>query len=350
MSASALVSQTILENSYKYGLSPLNEQTFTSDKKTYLFGHPIAHSLSPLLQNTIYKTLGLPLTYTLHESLDRDGYFPLLKSDTCIGSGVTMPHKVTMMPYVDDVTPEGRKVGAINTIFVRLDPTTKERRYIGTNTDIIGITASFLINTPEIAAAARGKPAMVIGGGGACRSAIYALAVNLGASKIYLNNRLETEADTIIADMIRVNLGTEIIYVETVEMAETLESPALIVGTIPNFPPKAPEEIQARAVTKHFVERKEKGAILEMCYHPIITELYQLFEDGGWKVIPGSEAMIYQGVAQAILWLERGVGGLEKTGDDAKFLEGVENAKKAVTEKVVEQEALRAKAKAEAGK
>lgn len=57
---------------------------------TYLFGHPIAHSWSPLLHNTLYKQGGLPWTYELFESTDVQAFLGLLRDPRCMGSSVTM--------------------------------------------------------------------------------------------------------------------------------------------------------------------------------------------------------------------------------------------------------------------
>jgi quinate dehydrogenase len=95
-----------------------------------------------------------------------------------------MPHKVAILKHLDGLTPEGRDVGAVNTLFLREDPATGRRLFMGTNTDVIGIRESFLRNAaPE---SFQNRPALVIGGGGAARSAVYALKTWLNVGTIYL--------------------------------------------------------------------------------------------------------------------------------------------------------------------
>ena len=60
-----------------------------------------------------------------------------------------MPHKISIIPYLDELTDQGREVGACNTIFLRSGPN-GERRYIGTNTDVVGIREAFAQNVPGI--------------------------------------------------------------------------------------------------------------------------------------------------------------------------------------------------------
>jgi quinate dehydrogenase len=94
-----------------------------------------------------------------------------------------MPHKVAILKHLDGLTDEGKDVGAVNTLFIREDSTGK-RLFMGTNTDVIGIRESFLRNAkPE---SFQNRPALVIGGGGAARSAVYALRKWMKVGTIYL--------------------------------------------------------------------------------------------------------------------------------------------------------------------
>jgi len=303
---------TTLDQSYLFGESPRKVVDTDKPLKTYLFGYPIAHSLAPTLHNAVFQSLSKPWTYSLYESMDRESFLNLLHADDCIGSAVTMPHKITIIPHVDDLTEEARLIQAVNTIFIRTDSATGKKKYIGTNTDTIGIREAFAQNIPESLEAGQGKPGMVLGGGGACRSAIYALWKWGGAPVIYLVNRVAHEVETIIQSFEKFPEFTcKLVHVSTVEQAEELERPVLIVGTVPDFVPREPGEIMARKITQVMLDKlardqNGKGYVLEMCYHPkIITGLYDICEKAGSRVVPGTEAMIHQGIAQDILWMEK---------------------------------------------
>ncbi|SPJ80038.1 related to quinate 5-dehydrogenase [Fusarium torulosum] len=275
-------------------------------RHAYLFGYPLKHSLAPLLHSTIFKNLNAPWSYNLIESIDKNDFIPKLKASDCIGAAVTMPHKVAWINECDEVTEEGHAIGAINTVYIRPDPVTGEKRYIGTNTDCIGVRESFLQEFPDVLEHSAGKPTLVIGGGGACRSAVYALHKWLGASEIYLVNRIKGEADAVIESFSGIQDGPRLIFVASLEEAEKMQTPVLIVGTVPDFPPSTQGEIVAGDIVRELIQRKEKGYVLEMCYHPnIFTSFYRLAEDNGWKVIPGTVAMVHQGIAQEVLWMER---------------------------------------------
>jgi quinate dehydrogenase len=218
------------------------------------------------------------------------------------GSAVTMPHKVAILPHLDSLTPEGRDCGAVNTIVIRKDPATGKRNYVGTNTDVIGIRESFYQNIPNPDAVFHNRPGMVIGGGGAARSAVYALRRMMQCKPVYLVNREKSEVDAVIEECKAKGFGQNLIHVETLEEAEKLAGPGAIVSCVPDFPPKTEKEHQARNVLNCMLAKEHKGAILEMCYHPSPwTEIGGLSESSGWQVILGTEAMIYQGLEQVSL-------------------------------------------------
>ncbi|KAI2463021.1 NAD(P)-binding protein [Annulohypoxylon bovei var. microspora] len=294
----------ILESSYQYGTSALDQSSRSQQLRTFLFGYPLHNSLAPLLHAKFFEGLSLPWTYTPMETQDASKFIPSLKAADIIGCAVTMPYKVSMMSVVDEVTAEGKIIGAINTVFIRRAHDGSPR-YIGTNTDCIGVRECFLQNFPDVLEHSTGKPGLVIGGGGACRSAIYALWKWLGTSKIYLVNRLESEVTDVIQSLRTAGFDGELIHVSSVEMAETLEAPVLVVGTVPDFPPREEGEITARNIITTFLSKEIKGYVLEMCYHPKPkTEFFDIATAAGWKVLYGTEPMIYQGVAQQVLWTE----------------------------------------------
>jgi quinate dehydrogenase len=187
---------------------------------------------------------------------------------TRLGAAVTMPHKVAILQHLDKITPEGESVGAVNTLFLREDPETGKRVFWGTNTDVIGVRDSFVYNVDDPDTCYHGRPAIVVGGGGAARSAVYALRTWMKASKIYLVNRDRNEVQAVIDECKARGYGDSLVDVSTVEQAEQLEGVGAIVACVPDFAPKTAEEKEARAVLECFLNKPHKGAVLEMCYHP----------------------------------------------------------------------------------
>jgi quinate dehydrogenase len=262
------------------------------ERVAYLVGFPIAHSLSPLLHRTIYSSIGKPWGQNLYETRDLNEFLAHMRKDEkFLGSSVTMPYKVAIIPHLDELTPEGEAIGAINTLFIRNDESGR-RKYCGTNTDCIGIREAFLQNVSD-SSVYRGKPALVVGGGGTARAAVYALQNYLGCSPIYMVNRDESEVKAVIDECNARGFGEDIIHVSTIAQAEQLRAPGAIVSAVPDFAPVSEGEKIARQVLGVFLRTQEKGALLEMCYHPSPkTEIAGLATNLGWQVIIGTEAMV----------------------------------------------------------
>ena len=205
-----------------------------------------------------------------------------------------MPNKVAIIPHLDELTPECRDVGACNTIYLRTGPA-GERLYCGANTDVVGIRDSFYRNVDEAVFADR--PALVIGGGGAARSAIYALRRFMRVREIYIVNRDDAEVDAVLEECRAKGFGEGLRRVNTVEEAQRVEAPGAVVSCVPDFAPKTEAEKRTRKIIEVILGKEEKGAVLEMCYNPSpFTQLGALSERLGWKVILGSEAMLWQGL------------------------------------------------------
>jgi len=275
--------------------------TSSLDRVAYLVGNPIAHSKSPSMHHAIYSTLGKRWGQVLCETADLDGFLRYLKSDSkCMGSGVTMPFKVAVIPHLDELTDEGRAIGAVNTIFPKT-ASNGSQIYCGTNTDCLGIRDAFFTNVEG--SPYRGKPGLVVGGGGTCRAAVYTLQRFMGCSPIYIINRDAAEVEAVLNECRARGVGENLIYVSSVEQASKLQPPGAIVSAVPDFAPVTESEKTVRDILRTFFGGGEKGALLEMCYHPSPdTGVTRLALESQWQVIGGIEAMIGQGLAQASLW------------------------------------------------
>ncbi|KAK4229234.1 hypothetical protein QBC38DRAFT_119210 [Podospora fimiseda] len=290
------------------------------DKHGFLFGKKLAASMSPLLHSTVYKGLGLDWEQLRLDSDDMDLFLRLIKHPKFYGASVTMPNKVSIIPHLDQLTPECLAIGACNTLFIRHDPSDGRRLFCGANTDVIGVRESFVQNISD-PSLYENRPAMVIGGGGAARSAVYALHKFLGATQIYLVNRDKTEVEAVINECLLKGYGDKLVYLESVKQAEGLkEGLGAIVACIPDLEPVTEEEKTVRRIIEVMLS-KGRGAMLEMCYNPCpFTALGRLAEKKGWKVILGTEAMVWQGIEQDKYWT--GLGGEELPVEEVKKVIG----------------------------
>lgn len=279
------------------------------DRVSYLFGSPIAMSMSPHIHYTVFEGLGLNWAYFLHESRSIPSFLELTKQPKFFGSAVTMPHKVDIIPYLDELTPEGKAVGAVNTIFLK-EGSDGQRKLVGTNTDTIGVREALRQNvSSEEYASWKGRPGLIIGGGGTSRAAVYTLKQFIGCSSVYFINRDPSEVAAVIAECTKAGFGDNLIHVRDEAHAKTLEKPAVIVSAVPNYPPVTEAEIEARKCVEVMLSNPAKGAsLLEMCYAPTIdTMITRLATSHGWQVIPGTEAMIWQGLEQDMFWTGKSI-------------------------------------------
>ncbi|QUC22936.1 uncharacterized protein UV8b_07177 [Ustilaginoidea virens] len=267
----------------------------------YLFGQKITHSLSPFLHQLVYEELGLQWAQLRLDSADMAHFLELVQHPSFYGASVTMPNKVALLAHLDEATDECRDVGACNTLFLR--ERGGKRLLCGANTDVLGVRGSFQHNVADPARVLHDRPALVVGAGGAARSAVYALRKWLRATDIYLVNRDAAEVRAVIAECAARGYGHRLRHVATVAEARAAQGPGAVVACVPDLEPRTEAERRARLVTEVLLGKDHKGAMLDMCYTPSpLTRLGALAERQGWQVILGTEAMIWQGLEQDSYW------------------------------------------------
>ena len=162
-------------------LQPSNLQTF----KLGLLGYPLSHSLSPQLHTAALASCGLDGGYSLFPipPEDKQGLQDLLnrlRKNELHGLNVTIPHKQTVVEFLDELTPTAQAIGAVNTIYLRED------KLIGDNTDAAGFITNlnkFLSNHQSSIVNRQSKienrkSSLVLGAGGSARAIVYALLTN----------------------------------------------------------------------------------------------------------------------------------------------------------------------------
>lgn len=295
----------ILQQSYRYGNSPLKPSSLSAPYNVYLFGGNISRSLSPLLHAILFRSMDASWEFHRVQTTKSSDFQSKLAATDSIGASITMPNKVTFGPLLDDLTDDARVIGAVNTAFIRYSSIGR-RRYIGTNTDCVGIREAILQHDRAAMSIAKGKPAMVIGGGGAARSAIYALWKCFSPSEIYITNRLESEVDEVIKHFTKAMPGVKLRYIADVVAAERLPAPTIAISTVPDNPPSEPGEMLCWKITKTVLAKEKKGLFVDMCYMPSPeTRMLTTAREAGWKTIAGTEVLVRVCVAQQILWLEK---------------------------------------------
>jgi shikimate dehydrogenase len=168
-------------------------------KITGLFGWPVEHSLSPWMHNAGFTRLGLDYRYAafpVRPELLKDAVNGI-RGMGLAGVNVTVPHKERVMEFLDEIDPEARFIGAVNTVVNR------EGRLTGCNTDGRG----FMRSLEEAGVSAAGRKILIIGAGGASRAVGYYLAKEASALSIFDIDRPKLKK--LVMDLKSVNAGVK---------------------------------------------------------------------------------------------------------------------------------------------
>ena len=273
-------------------------------KRFFLFGEPIAQSMSPKLHNTGFEVLQLPHVYELLETAKVDeSVKATITSPDFGGASVTIPLKLQVIPLLDQLSPAAEAIGAVNTIAPRLINGGDSRKILfGDNTDWLGI---YNVISPHLPLGSV-QGALVIGAGGTARAAIFALH-KLGAKPIYLCNRTRSKAEAL----------QQTFSYAGVEVLGDLRMQSwprdgvglnVIVSTIPASSIVTADDVDGGLYVPSTVFGDAGGVVVDMAYRPAQTPLLKLAEKtagANWKTVPGLEVLLEQGYAQFELWTSR---------------------------------------------
>lgn len=260
-------------------------------QKYALIGYPLGHSLSTFIHKAGFKSLGLDSTYDILETppdslVDRIKY---LKSNNFAGFNVTIPLKLPVTLFLDEVDSSADVVGAVNTVVINPDKTMK-----GYNTDVIGFRNAI----PDDVILA-GKVAGVLGTGGAARAAITALAQSqVRKIKVFTRNIPNCSE---LMTFLRSKFPLVEFEVFQIERIRDLSDVDILVNT-------TPIGMQGRAADLTPVEEPElrtlpMGAIVyDVIYNPKKTVLLKLAEKNGYRIISGVDMFIHQALAAEQIW------------------------------------------------
>ena len=239
-------------------------------KQFAVIGDPIAHSLSPLLHQEIYRQLGIDASFEkVHVT---PGSLSLFMDENVLdGFNVTIPHKESIIPYLDALDESAQTIGAVNCVAGE----------IGYNTDWIGFLKAMARNGVEI----NGKNCLIIGAGGAARAVGYVL-VQAKAKSIIFQNRTKSRADQLIAWINK-------LYPEN----KPGEKPDIMINCTPvgMWPDTEATPIDIQDIN-------EIGVLADTIYNPLETEWLQRGRAEGAKIVRGIDMFIAQGLASADIW------------------------------------------------
>ena len=261
-----------------------------------IMGFPVSHSLSPVMHNAAIAAIGLDYVYVPFPIpvVDLPAAIAGLKSIQSIqGFNLTIPHKVEVMPLLDEVLPIAKSVGAVNTVKRIGD------RWVGTNTDVAG----FLAPLKEIERDWKQSPAVILGSGGAAK-AVVAACLELGCPVIHVVGRDAKKMKQFHGAMTSQLRDYNLRVHPWASIPHLLEVAGILINATPIGMANDPHT----PITEAEMSLLPKSAIAyDLIYTPRPTKFLQMAAARGLRAIDGLEMLINQGAIALEWWLDQPV-------------------------------------------
>jgi len=258
-----------------------------------IIGNPVRSSLSPAMQHAALRQVKLDACYRAFE-IAPDQVRTVLRALAPLGFwgiNVTAPYKEKVVPFLDEVDPEARAIGAVNTVVVR------KGRLLGYNTDAEGFRmAAETGGRVELP----GARVLIVGAGGAARAVAFACLAR-GCRSLLVANRSGARARS-LSRALRVEFpAAEIAAVSSggPDWPRRVESCSVVVNTTPlggrpTDPLPVPPEALRRGQT-----------VMDIVYRPRRTPLLIAAEAAGARTVDGLQMLLHQGALAFTIWTGR---------------------------------------------
>ena len=262
-----------------------------------IIGYPIGHSLSPVFHQAALDHYGLDITYQAWEVAPHElrGFVePGLRAcPDLLGFNVTVPHKEAIISYLDEVSPEARSAGAVNTVV------NHSGRLSGHNTDGLGFLRAL---NKEAGFSPGGRRVLILGAGGAARGVATAL-VSHGVGPLTIANRTLERAHRLAQDLAKPSMTIGAIPLRGGGLRRAAQEADLIVQctTMGMFhgPNQAGIPLKAQDIPP-------TALVYDLVYNPPETPLMKEARRAGARALGGLSMLVYQGAIAFEMWTGRG--------------------------------------------
>ncbi|WP_062306189.1 shikimate dehydrogenase [Demequina subtropica] len=257
-------------------------------RRAGVLGHPISHSLSPVLHRAAYRELGIDWEYDAHD-VPAGGLAGFLADldGSWAGLSLTMPLKVEAIPLMDFVESMAKLVGAINTVLVQ--DLGGVRQLTGANTDVWGIQSAL-----REAGLDRASSGLIVGGGATATSAMAALGA-MGVEAPLVAVRHRGRAGGLLRAATKMGVRPHFIALEDVPGAA-----AEVEAAVSTVPAEVGAELGA-ALTRV----RDDACLLDAVYDPLVTPLGTAWARAGGVRIGGERMLLHQAGEQVRLMTGR---------------------------------------------
>ena len=247
-------------------------------EKFGLLGEKLGHSYSKEIHEIFFELTGKKASYKMIEKeISEIGeLMKSIRNGEFNGINVTIPYKLEVIKYLDEVSETAKKIGAVNTI------TCRDGKLIGDNSDYFGFLKTLELNDIDV----KGKKVLVLGTGGASK-AIYNGLIDSGAENIFLATIIEN-------DPFNVRTQDRLIHYSAIAGLRDIElivncTPVGMYPAVDNCPLEEKNLINANAV-------------VDIVYNPKETVLMIKYKLKGVKVANGLVMLISQAIKSEEIW------------------------------------------------
>lgn len=266
-----------------------------------LFGDPVAHSLSPQMQNAALKACKIDMQYARFHIRPNElrSALLLIRDLDFVGINLTVPHKIAAVAQIDEADEQVRRIGAVNTIRCL------HKKLIGTNTDGEGFLRA--IRT-EFSVDVRDLRVMILGAGGGTGQAVAWQCALEGCERLVLVNRTLDKAKAMLEKLRSFFSGPRVLgpvaRLEALPLEENILRPQmadidLVVNVTPiGMNPSDPAPIPGRLLAPHHM-------VFDAVYGPSKTSLLRAADEAGARGANGLSMLLHQGALAFETWFGR---------------------------------------------
>jgi len=255
-----------------------------------LIGDPVEHSLSPCLQNAAFKHCGLDFVYVVFR-VKKEELKEAISGTRSLGIhglNVTMPHKINVIQYLNDLDETAKNIGSVNTIL------NKNGRLIGYTTDGKGALEALRHNGVNPS----GKKIVILGAGGASRSVSLTLAKE--AKELVILNRTLTKAEE-LAEELKASKDTNAIAKAKELNHQNAKQELLDANILINATSLGMRPHDTLMPVNPSLLRSDL-AVFDLVYEPIETRLLAEAKKKGATIIDGLTMLVFQGAVSFEIW------------------------------------------------
>lgn len=253
-----------------------------------VIGAPIGHSLSPIIQNAALHAAGLDYVYTALP-VRADALASAvrgLRDAGIAGFNVTIPFKTEIIPLLDALSEDARRIQAVNTVVI------EDGRMVGHNTDVAGFLAGFA----ERGIALTGKNAVLIGAGGAARAALWGL-LRSGVRSVVIGVRNASKGAALAADFAADGDVRALSFDDAAWIAACSDADLVVQTTPLGMTPHTEEMPPVDAAVIN-----SSAVVYDLIYTPAETRFLREARARGCETINGETMLVAQGAEAFHLW------------------------------------------------